>query len=142
MKMKMWLDLIGAFEQLQSERLLKEYSKNNSEIVEVSWNMVKMSNSRTIEMDSLQMPPNRIYKIQPMDASHFAPHPDRYADDDEIGLGYQRTLVNTVYKIWIFNVFPLHLCCAHNQSELISDLMAEWICTLVTASKCICVYPR
>lgn len=54
-----------------------------------------MSSSITTEMDSLQVPTRKVYKIQPMDASHFAPHPDHYDDDEEVGLGYQRTLVNT-----------------------------------------------
>lgn len=69
-----------------------------------------MSFPRNSNMDSLQVPSNKRYRIQPMDASHFAPHPDRYADDeDDIGLGYQRTLVN----ISKFDLHFSHLCCAH-----------------------------
>lgn len=50
-------------------------------------------------MDTLQVPSNTV-KILPMDASVFAPRPGKYDDDDEVGLGYQRTLVNIK---WIFD---------------------------------------
>lgn len=65
-----------------------------------------MSNSRTTKMDLLEVPANKVYKILPMDATIFAPNPDRY-DDDEVGLGYQRTLVNILIDFLKKFLFPV-----------------------------------
>lgn len=88
-----------------------------------------MSSSITAEMDLLQVPSKKVYKIQPMDASHFAPHPDHYDDDEEVGLGYQRTLVNTSrYGLSILLIF-FHCICAA-LSQWFRPLV--WICTPVS----------
>lgn len=53
-----------------------------------------MSNEKLQKMDTLQVPSIQRYTIQPMDASKLS---SRYDDieEDEIGLGYQNTLVST-----------------------------------------------
>lgn len=53
---------------------------------------VKMANE--IEKDTLQVPKVQRYTIQPMDADKISPYRDQ--NDEEIGLGYQNTLVSTL----------------------------------------------
>lgn len=58
---------------------------------------MKFSDTKEVKMDLLDVPSMKNVKIQPMDALRFVPNPDRYDDDDEIGLGYQKTLVSHVF---------------------------------------------
>lgn len=101
--------------------MIRKRKKNNS----------KMSDSRTTKMDLLEVPANKVYKILPMDATIFAPNPDRY-DDDEVGLGYQRTLVNILINFF----FCFHFICAA-LSWFYFPILRWNLYTLVTmTSKC------
>ena len=47
-------------------------------------------------MDTLTLPPSKKYVVQPMDTRLTMGNKDSDDDEEEIGLGYQRTLVSVV----------------------------------------------
>lgn len=53
-----------------------------------------MDQTKSPKMDTLQVPSAR-YTIQPMDSRLSSPH---YDDIEEVGLGYQNTLVSKILK--------------------------------------------